>query len=157
MNKLCLPDSHVYELIKNLLHSDSVHQANITVHGRSMSPFIKSGSIVALKPVNPRRNIRIGDVLAARHLDSGTVLVHRVIWIKKDRFLLKGDNNLKTDGWFSKNSIIGLVDNVYGQGFMAGNRRLLNFFIAAASGTGLLNVFLFPLFRTAKRALVKNE
>lgn len=155
MNRFSQP--RAYSLIKDLLGTNGASQAKIRVHGSSMSPFIRNGSAVVLKPLNPGRGICIGDVLAARRTAAHHVLIHRVIRMKKKQVLLKGDNNFKSDGWFSPNCIIGRVHRVDGSGCIFRNYRLVNFLIAAGSRTGVLNRVFFPLFRKAKIRLIKND
>jgi len=61
----------------------------LRVTGQSMSPFLKSGSYVTLTPVRADA-LRPGDIVFFRSMD-GTFMLHRLIAIRKGRFITKGD------------------------------------------------------------------
>ncbi|MFH2059634.1 MAG: signal peptidase I [Pseudomonadota bacterium] len=155
MNKLYLPNPKLYGLVKSVLNIDSKHRVKIKVHGFSMSPFIKHGSIVSIKPFSRMYHIHFGDIIGVTYPNKDRVLIHRVIGLNKNQVLLKGDNNLSNDGWFSIKNIIGIVDVVHGKGINKKNNKLINYLIAYISKTGLLNRILLPILRSIKKK--KNQ
>ena len=64
--------------------------------GNSMAPFISSGSMVTLKPIN-FKDIRLGDVIAYGKEGDEIFTLHRVIKIRKNAkppfIITKGDAN----------------------------------------------------------------
>jgi len=62
----------------------------VTIKGTSMNPGIHAGDLVVLKPSPP---YRVGDVVAYRSNLSAAPILHRVIDVTGDRFLMQGDNN----------------------------------------------------------------
>lgn len=151
MNQFHLTDIQLYGLIKKILQADSVNQATIRMNGYSMTPFIKNGSIVSIKPFNKKKGIHIGDVVAVSCPNNNRIIVHRVIRKRNHLFLLKGDNNIHHDGWFSKENIIGIAHAVPGKRFSSMRCRFINTLIAAGSKTGLLNQLIIPFLRQSKR------
>lgn len=83
------------------------HRFRFTAHGTSMSPFIRDGDSVELMPVTQPR---YGEVLAVS--DGARLMLHRVVKMKGDAVLLKGDHARNADGWFEKGQILGKVASV---------------------------------------------
>lgn len=80
--------------------------------GRSMEPFIRSGDTVSIAPFSPSQP-QLGDVLAFLHPLDDRLLVHRLIQIKGNKFLMKGDNTRDhNDGWVSTPHLLGRVKQV---------------------------------------------
>ena len=79
--------------------------------GGSMAPFIKDQYIITIKPVQPK-SIHKGDILAFIHPNQNKLNVHRVITIKSEIYLMKGDSAHSPDGWIEPNQIIGMVDGI---------------------------------------------
>lgn len=75
-----------------------------TVHGVSMSPFIREGDTVELSPVGKLHKGRI--YLAEK---KGRLLLHRAVAVKGNRVLLKGDNLPEPDGWFEKEGLLAVT------------------------------------------------
>lgn len=76
--------------------------------GSSMLPFIQSNSVLHINQTN---HIVLGDICLAV-LNNNKFIAHRVIQINntsKKSFLLKGDNNVTTDGWVDEKNISGVV------------------------------------------------
>ncbi|MGQ0466816.1 MAG: signal peptidase I [Sporichthyaceae bacterium] len=72
----------------------------ITVSGRSMEPGMHTGDMVLVRDTN---DYRIGDVVAYQpRLENGKrggMVIHRIVGIESDGFVLKGDNNDFLDPW----------------------------------------------------------
>jgi signal peptidase I len=87
-------------LIKEKLEKDG--EIALKVHGGSMRPFIKSGSVIKIQNVKLIKNcgIKIGDVVL--YEQDGRLLMHRVIKILRKSnmndkiFLVAGDNRIDT-------------------------------------------------------------
>jgi signal peptidase I len=79
--------------------------AYVSISGTSMNPRIHAGDVVVLRPSPP---YRIGDVVAYRSSTSPAPVLHRIIDVIGDRFLLQGDNNDFVDAYLPTTSdIIG--------------------------------------------------
>lgn len=72
--------------------------------GGSMRPFIRSEDTVVLVPLGEAR-LRLGDVVL---LDAGRrgLMLHRVVRVEGDRYLIKGDGNPVPDGWFGREAVL---------------------------------------------------
>ncbi len=67
--------------------------AYVTVSGNSMSPLLDTGDLVLLRSGS---DYEVGDVVAYRHPEIGTVL-HRIVAEDGQRFTLRGDNRTGED------------------------------------------------------------
>jgi len=79
------------------------------VQGQSMLPTILPGSLVVAKAA-PEYNI--GDIVAyeQRDEDASKIIVHRIIDVSNDGFIIKGDNNPNKDvGYPKEDAILGTV------------------------------------------------
>jgi len=64
--------------------------------------------------LSPYKNHRpeIGDVIGLCDSQNRQIIIHRIIDKINKRFLIKGDNLIKNDGFFSRNQIIGYVSEI---------------------------------------------
>lgn len=86
-----------------------------TATGGSMLPFIHSGDRVIVAPADGR--IKTGDIVLVKDPDTGRFLVHRIIaFAGRDKHIIKGDNNKKSDGTFAKEGIIGIIIEIKNKG-----------------------------------------
>ena len=95
------------QLIKDKLDKDG--QIALMVHGNSMFPTFHNNQIVKVKKSS---NISIGNIIAYYLVVDGVlkIIVHRVIFKRKEYVLTRGDNNGFIDTVKVKNeSIIGVV------------------------------------------------
>ena len=123
--------------------------------GHSMSPFIRNGDVITIRPV-PDKGVRPGQVVAIKNVLSGTVVVHRVVAIKKGLLAIKGDNLSQPDGLFQREALLGLVSQVERDdrfGYLFGwlDGWLGSRVIAWLSNSGLLNSLILPGLRTLKK------
>ena len=72
--------------------------------GRSMSPFIRDGSSVIIRPCSSK--VRVGDVLLLKQ-DDEKLLLHRVVKKTGAELITRGDACAGYDSPFRKNDIIG--------------------------------------------------
>jgi signal peptidase I len=118
--------------------------------GHSMAPFIRHGDIITVAKVKGD-DVQVGDVVAVHNLFNHSVIVHRVILVRENGVLLKGDNCISADGIFSYEAILGMVIRAERGNkqvrFCKGPAKKL---IALASASGTLNAVL-PLFRKLKK------
>lgn len=78
-------------------------------NGSSMYPLIHSSD----KPIIEKaKNVKLNDILAFRK--NGKIIAHRVVYVGRNTnsFILKGDNNQKSDGIISKKNILGKITSV---------------------------------------------
>ena len=62
----------------------------VTTSGISMSPRFHSGDLAVVRPAE---DYRVGDIVAYHSTMLHIVVLHRIIAIKGDRYVFKGDNN----------------------------------------------------------------
>src|SRR5262245_49045395 len=62
----------------------------VTTSGVSMAPRFHSGDLAVVRPAD---DYKVGQIVAYRSAQLRTVVLHRIIAIKGDRYVFKGDNN----------------------------------------------------------------
>ncbi|MGZ4547329.1 MAG: signal peptidase I [Blastococcus sp.] len=62
----------------------------VTTHGISMEPRFHTGDLAILRP---QAQYRVGDVVAYRSVTLRTTVMHRIVAMDGDRFVIEGDNN----------------------------------------------------------------
>jgi signal peptidase I len=62
----------------------------VTTSGISMAPRFHTGDLAVVRPT---KHYKVGDVVAYRSTMLRTVVLHRIIAVKGDRYVFKGDNN----------------------------------------------------------------
>lgn len=125
----------------------SGHTMKYRALGHSMSPFIKSGSILTVKP---DKRMDIGDVILSKSCDS--LFAHRIIAKKyvngEAVFVTKGDNLSDRDPEVNYQNILGKVIEIEYDGktvcMPSSQRRMANYLIAVMSGPPL-SLVLFVL------------
>lgn len=81
------------------------------VNGTSMLPGIRTGDVIQLSPFQGRFP-ELGDVVARMADSHQSIVIHRIIKIQKQGYLIKGDSLFKADGLFHRESIIGFVSGI---------------------------------------------
>lgn len=112
------------------------HTLQSRAHGGSMSPFIRSGSILTIQPAE---GIYVGDVVVFQ--GKGGLVNHRVIKKRKVDgdyfFVTKGDRVRTSDGWLSHSQVVGKVVEIRAEATTIRmdclSMRVLNYFIALLS------------------------
>ncbi len=87
-------------------------EITFVARGASMWPFLRDGDRVTVAPLS--RRPRRGDVVLTRGAALG--VVHRVIALRGDRVLTKGDALPRTDGWRPLADVLGRVARVERRG-----------------------------------------
>ncbi len=62
----------------------------VVTHGQSMEPGFSTGDLAVLRPTG---SYEVGDVVAYRSGSLDTVVMHRIVAVDGDRFVIQGDNN----------------------------------------------------------------
>jgi signal peptidase I len=62
----------------------------VTTHGTSMEPRFHTGDLAILRSAG---SYSVGDVVAYRSASLNTVVMHRIVAMDGDRFVIQGDNN----------------------------------------------------------------
>ena len=91
------------------------HMTSFTISGMSMWPFLCHGrDQVILKAARPEL-LKKGAIVLLRK-DDGSYLVHRITGIREDYIQTTGDGKLCRDGWFRKDQILAVADQVVRKG-----------------------------------------
>ena len=95
-------------LIEEVIQRDG--QILDTTHGKSMEPMLKAGQnpIIISKVAKP---LKKKDVILFRD-KSGKVILHRIIKVKEDCFITRGDNMTVTET-VAKSGVVGVLSGYY--------------------------------------------
>ena len=105
-----LPHEVLVDLMKDVFARGG--QFKFRAKGASMSPFIRDGDVLTLVPWEGR-NPAAGRVVAWFNPQTQKLIVHRIVAVKGNFFLIKGDNSpTQADGWISREQIISAVARV---------------------------------------------
>ncbi len=85
---------------------------SVEVRGCSMSPFIRPGDVVRLRP--PLGRLLVGAVLLLEA--EGRLLLHRHVGWTEGRIITRGDNATVADGLFAPDRVLGVVTGVERRG-----------------------------------------
>ena len=133
------------ELLKAVLGNGRPFRVRAT--GISMSPFIKDSDIITISPLLPG-GLQIGDVAAFMQSKTGKLVVHRVVGIKKDAYIMRGDNTLESDGLIPASCVLGYITRAEREGRQVSLRsRPERIIIAHLSYRGLLMPFLILMHK----------
>ncbi len=86
---------------------DNGGSARFTIHGTSMLPMLKDGrhSVHLKKPSAPLKKY---DIIFYRR-DDGKFVLHRIVGIKKDGYVCRGDNQIDNEYPVKKEWVIGIL------------------------------------------------
>jgi len=62
----------------------------VSVVSESMEPVLHRGDLLLV--VNPEEP-KINDIVIYKRLDTGMIIVHRIVGMENDEYIIKGDNN----------------------------------------------------------------
>jgi len=82
-----------------------------TARGGSMRPFIRSGDVLNVRPIEEGQPLQIGDVLLGRP-SSKRLVAHRLQRIRPGGLLLQGDACASPDGWLRPEDVLGRVTSI---------------------------------------------
>jgi len=83
-----------------------------TARGMSMAPFICDGDALIIEPITENKIPVIGDIVAFINPAEGFLVIHRVIRIQNNEYLLKGDNVYYNDNYCHNKDIHGIVKKI---------------------------------------------
>ena len=116
-NDITLND--LYPEIINKLNSGG--EFRFTPNGISMYPMLSDGENEVV--IGKAEDISVGDVVLCKTEDGGFIL-HRVDEIRNGGYILRGDNPLKREGIFNKDSVVGKMLGYYKNGkYISANSR----------------------------------
>jgi len=110
--QLAMPNAGFTELMAAVLHKGAPFRFQAA--GFSMTPFIRSGDVITIAP-KPAW-VRIGDVVAFELPSSGKLVVHRIVRVSSDGYIIKGDNSPESDTDVPGSRILGRVARVERRG-----------------------------------------
>jgi len=99
----------IYAIPQLLTRTLNTESPTLTVISRSMYPVLNRGDLILVKAVTPEE-IEVGTVVVFRH--QGGLAVHRVVKIRGQTIVTKGDANPKEDDPITYDDIVGRVPNV---------------------------------------------
>lgn len=86
----------------------------VMTSGRSMYPMLRQHrDLAVIKRVD--RDLKKGDVVLYPER-NGKFIMHRIVRIQKNRYIIRGDNNYFTEKDVSPDSIIGLLEEFFRDG-----------------------------------------
>jgi len=144
-----------YALMTAFFNKSDRYRIKLQCPGFSMAPFIRHDSLLTLAVLQSSHSLEIGDIVLAAMHKYRKMVVHRIVACKNNRYQIKGDNNLKSDGWFNREDLLGRVQSIESNGRHITPVPWANKLIAHASKTGLLNYFFLPVARIVKKTIDK--
>ncbi len=108
LNKISLELNISWELIKEAIYSDG--EFRLYPRGTSMMPLLRAGidSVILKKP----DNVSINDIILYKR-SNGQFVLHRVVKIKKDEYIMCGDNQFRYERGIKKENILAKVSGFY--------------------------------------------
>ena len=107
--ELRLPNADLLGLLSDVLAKGVPFR--FLAAGYSMSPFIRDGDVITIKP-RTDTNLRNGAVAAYVRPKDGHLAVHRIVGRTEAGFALKGDHEPVSDYPVTASEILGVVDRV---------------------------------------------
>ncbi|MBQ8202840.1 MAG: S24/S26 family peptidase [Clostridia bacterium] len=126
-------------------------QIEVLTQGNSMAPLFKEHRDIAVikRPENP---LKKGDIVLYTRNDESFVL-HRIVRIKGEELVIRGDNNLNLERDIKADNIIGVLTALYRNGkYMQADSFIFKLF-------GILSTLRFPfiyVYRKVKQFLWKK-
>lgn len=126
MNRIVSMDE-IAPLIKEQLHNGG--NVSFTPKGNSMLPLFRNNKdiVTLVKPVFPLKKYDI--VLYQR--DNGNYVLHRIVALENDSYVMRGDNQFRNERGISKEQIIAKVSSFQRKGravsCMSGRYRIYSF------------------------------
>lgn len=108
-NGIFLPSGALFELILEVCSRGAAFR--FRAGGHSMKPAIKDGDIVTISPLNGFTPVK-GEVIAFKHSQSDSMLIHRVVGLQKGKMVLQGDASEEKDGLVGLEDVAGVVSRV---------------------------------------------
>lgn len=143
MNNLALSMEEIWQIASDIISSGG--EFRLFHKGTSMLPLLRQGidSVLLVAPTEIKKN----DILLYKRA-NGQFVMHRAIKIKKDEYIMCGDNQRWLERGIKKENILAKVKGIYrGDVYFEDNKRYRRY------------VRMLPLRRTKYRidGLFKNE
>ncbi len=127
-----------------------------SIKGGSMLPLIKPGNDLLVNCQT--KHYQVGQIVI--YYQKSKFVAHRIIKVRKNQFLLKGDNRFLSDGWFDVKIIVGRVERIFSSEYEIDlntirNKTLAYFFVIYSYLNQYIN-YLFKLKNLYKISLIKN-
>jgi hypothetical protein len=113
-------------LLADSLRLNSSQRPILRVYGESMLPTLWPGDVVEVSACN-FGDLKPGEIVLACR--NGRLFLHRLVEIKRDGFLLRGDSIPAPDPWFPVEALLGRLVSRSGRG-LPGRAREASFRIA---------------------------
>ena len=85
------------------------------ISSNSMWPVLQKGDLVLTQGAE-KEDIRVGDIVVYK-LENGGFIIHRVIKLKKEELITKGDANQVADAPVEYEKVVGKALNINGKPF----------------------------------------
>ncbi len=126
------------------------NEVEVLTQGKSMEPLFKEHRDIAVIS-RAEKPLKKGDVVLYSR-DNKSFILHRIVKIKGDSLIIRGDNNLNFERDIKKEDIIGVLSALYRKGrYMPSSSGKFKAF-------GLFNKLRFPfifIYRKTKQFLWK--
>lgn len=124
---------------------ESTKEIAVATSGSSMLPLLKGGRDIAVVK-KAEGKIKKNDVVLYKSPSKNRYLLHRVIRVKGDTLVIRGDNNIFCEYGITKTDIKGVMTGFYRDGvYHALSGFLYNLYVFS------LKVFIYP----AKRVIIQ--
>lgn len=107
--ELSLPQPALVDLCKATLNKGA--EFRFKASGFSMLPCIRSEDVLTVSSCL-NMPIKLADIVAFTHPITGKLIVHRILFKKRDTYYIKGDNIYAVDGFIPLKNIIGRITKV---------------------------------------------
>lgn len=122
----------------------------LRVDGDSMMPLVQPGDVMLVEPVLGA-DLRRGDVVAICR-PSGDVVTHRVVALRDDGYVTKGDNRRHADPVWSETDLLGRVTAIErGARYIDLNERRRHVTNGVVGWSSWLELHLFRAARRVRR------
>ncbi len=155
MAELSFSMVNFYTLMDTLINNSHPCKIKTRCKGSSMVPAICNDDLVIIKPINLKKKLQVGCISVVAFPNNKKILIHRIIKIKPDYYLTKGDNLFEPDNWVKKDQIIGVVEKVIKKRISYHNIAVIDYVMAKLSMIGFFIYFNRFLFFVAQH-LRKN-
>lgn len=120
----------IYGIPKGLVFLLKTDYPMASITSGSMWPALKKGDLILIKGVFGKEDIKIGDIIVFKNQKGLTI--HRVVEIKEDTVLTKGDANNVADSPVTYEEIIGKALSLNNKAFRIPLLGMVGFFVNKA-------------------------
>ena len=121
---LTMKEEATTQLARSLLGAGWI--VRLRVAGRSMKPFLGSGSLIRIAPLPSVSPPALGDIVLLRAA-SGRLVAHRVIELQGETYRTKGDSSGEPDSPVHRSRLVGKVIGIEGPIFLPLDGRVARY------------------------------